>query len=61
MRRRLIVVGSGFVCGGLFIIGLAFAVGLSPVAQDLMRAGILGGAIPVGIGLVLIVAGLLRR
>ena len=61
MRRRLLVVGAGFVCGGLFISALAWAIGLSPVGQDVMRPGVIGGAVPIVIGLVLILIGLVRR
>jgi hypothetical protein len=61
MRRRLLVVGAGFVCGGLVVSGLAWAVGLTPEGDEVMRAGVLGGALPVAIGLVLILAGLMHR
>jgi hypothetical protein len=61
LRRRFLVVGAGFVCGGLLVSGLAWAFGLTPEGQEVMRAGILGGAVPVVIGLALILAGLLLR
>jgi hypothetical protein len=61
MRRRLFVIGAGFICGGVLIGGLALAIGLTPGGEDLLWAGIIGGALPVVIGLGLLLAGLLRR
>jgi hypothetical protein len=61
MRRRLLAVGAGFVCGGAFISLLALAIGLTPVGFDVMRPGVVGGLVPVAIGLVLVVLGLMRR
>ena len=61
MRKRLLVVGAGFVCGGVLVSGLAYAIGFSPAGEDVMRAGLIGGTVPILIGVVLIVAGLVSR
>ena len=61
LRRRLLVVGAGFVCGGLLVGLLALAIGASPAGQEVMWAGMIGGAFPVAIGLGLMLAGLLAR
>ncbi len=61
LRRRLLVVGAGFICGGLFIGLLAWAVGSTPGGEEVMWAGMIGGAVPVLIGLGLMIAGLFVR
>ena len=60
-RRRLLVVGAGFVCGGAFIALLAFVIGLTPVGEEVMWAGVIGGTVPLVIGLVLVLIGVLLR
>ncbi len=47
LRRRLLVVGAGFVCGGLFIGLLAWAVGSTAAGEEVMWAGMIGGTVPV--------------
>jgi hypothetical protein len=61
LRRRLLVVGAGFVCGGLLVSGLAWAIGLTPEGEEVMWAGVIGGSVPIVIGLVLLLAGLVAR
>ncbi|MFC0678612.1 hypothetical protein ACFFGH_12250 [Lysobacter korlensis] len=61
LRRRLLVVGAGFICGGLFIGLLALVIGTTPAGREVMWAGMIGGAVPVVIGLGLMIAGLLVR
>ena len=61
LRRRLVVVGAGFVCGGLLISLLALAIGSTPAGREVMWAGMIGGAVPILIGLSLMLASLLVR
>ena len=62
LRRRLLVVGAGFVSGGALIIGLAYLIGSTPVGEEVLWAGVIGGLFPVAIGLVLLImGGLVRR
>jgi ABC-type multidrug transport system permease subunit len=61
MRRRLLVVGAGFVCGGVFVSLLALAIGSTPDGEEVMWAGMIGGALPVVIGIGLMVAALFVR